>query len=51
MSAEEDDEDESESRTGASRFVVIEVNVPADAVGAVIGSQGSQIKSVSSMDN
>jgi len=42
---DEDDEDV-EPRTGTSRHAAIEVQVPSDAVGAVIGQQGSQIKAI-----
>ena len=42
----DEEEDEAKPRVVTSKHVSIEVLVPGHAVGAVIGSQGSQIKQV-----
>ena len=45
----DEDEDEAAPNVVTSKHVCLEVQVPRHAVGAVIGSQGSQIKQVSSL--
>jgi len=44
---DEEEDDEVCPSVVTSRHVTVEVMVPAHAVGAVIGTQGSQIKQVS----